>query len=237
MSQYQAYGNQLSVGDKLMGQTRLVGEQAAIIHQTYLLLSLSVVTAIVGAYIGATTPAIVQFFSGWMGWILAMVLLNVIPMVAMACRHNTFLGVSALLLDGFIAGLILAPILYLANRIAPDVVYTAMIITGIVFLAVTGYVMTTKRTFSAPRGLMAGIFFCIIGVVVLNIFIQATFLSLLISGAIGIFGVFILVYATSDVLNNPEANSPIPGALMLFAGLFNVFVAVLHILLAFTGRD
>jgi FtsH-binding integral membrane protein len=27
------------------------------------------------------------------------------------------------------------------------------------------------------------------------------------------------------------------GALMLFAGLFNVFVAILHILLAFTGRD
>jgi len=237
MSQYYSNANQLTFGDKIMGQTNLVGDQASVIHQTYLLLSLSVVSAMVGGYIGTTTPAIVNFFSGWLGWIFAMVLLNVIPAIAMACRRNTFLGVFALLLDGFVAGLILAPILYLASVIAPGVVTSAMIITGIVFLAVTGYVMTTKRTFSAPRGLMVGIFFYIVGVTVLNLFIQATFLSLLISGAIGIFGVFILVYATSEVLNNREADSPIPGALMLFAGLFNVFVAVLHILLSFSSRD
>ena len=56
-------------------------------------------------------------------------------------------------------------------------------------------------------------------------------------GAIGIFGVFILVNATSQVLNNPEYDQPVVGALMLFAGLFNVFVAIIHLLLAFAGRD
>ena len=60
---------------------------------------------------------------------------------------------------------------------------------------------------------------------------------MIISGAIGIFGVFILVNATSQVLNDTQFNEPVAGALMLFAGLFNVFVAILHILLAFTGRD
>jgi len=44
------------------------------------------------------------------------------------------------------------------------------------------------------------------------------------------------VYATSDVLNNPNADSPIPGALFLFAGLFNVFVAILNILLRLDRR-
>ena len=48
-------------------------------------------------------------------------------------------------------------------------------------------------------------------------------------------GVCILVYATSDVLNNPQADSPIPGALILFAGLFNVFVSILNLLLR-SGR-
>jgi FtsH-binding integral membrane protein len=60
---------------------------------------------------------------------------------------------------------------------------------------------------------------------------------MLISGAIGIFGVFILVNTTSQVLNNPEYDEPTMGALMLFAGLFNVFVAIIHLLLIFTGRD
>ena len=78
---------------------------------------------------------------------------------------------------------------------------------------------------------MTGIFFSIIGVLVLNAFLQIGFLGMLIAGVIGIFGVFILVYATSDVLNNPEIDSPIPGALMLFAGLFHVFVAAINLLL------
>jgi FtsH-binding integral membrane protein len=41
----------------------------------------------------------------------------------------------------------------------------------------------------------------------------------------------VLVFSTSSVLNTPDADSPIPGALMLFAGVFNVFVATLNILL------
>jgi FtsH-binding integral membrane protein len=39
------------------------------------------------------------------------------------------------------------------------------------------------------------------------------------------------------VLNSPEYDEPVGGALMLFAGLFNVFVAILHLMLAFSGRD
>ena len=61
--------------------------------------------------------------------------------------------------------------------------------------------------------------------------------SVLCAATLASVGVFILVNATSQVLNNPEYDEPTMGALMLFAGLFNVFVAILHILLAFTGRD
>lgn len=52
-----------------------------------------------------------------------------------------------------------------------------------------------------------------------------------------LFGVLNLVYTTSNILHNPEADSPIAGALMLFAGLFNVFVAALDILLRSTASD
>ncbi len=180
---------------------------------------------------GANSTAMVELFSGWMGWILAMVVLNVVPRIAIAVRHNPLLGVTALVGEGFVAGLVLAPVLHLASVVSPDIVQGAMILTAIVFCAVTFYVMTTRKTFSAPRGLMTGIFFSIIGVLVLNGFLQIGLFGMLIAGAIGIFGVFILVYATSDILNNPKIDSPIPGALMLFAGLFNVFVAAINLLL------
>ena len=107
--------------------------------------------------------------------------------------------------------------------------------TAIVFLSITAFVMFSKRTFSAPRGLMLGIFISITAAILLNAFLNIGFLGMLIAAGIGIMGVCILVYATSDVLNNPEADSPIPGALILFAGLFNVFVSILNLLLR-SGR-
>ncbi|HEX5432287.1 MAG TPA: hypothetical protein VFW83_09985, partial [Bryobacteraceae bacterium] len=71
--------------------------------------------------------------------------------------------------------------------------------------------------------------------IVLNGFLHIGFLGVVISLAIGAFGVFVLVYSTSGVLSTPDADSPIPGALMLFAGVFNIFVAALNILLYVMG--
>ena len=66
--------------------------------------------------------------------------------------------------------------------------------------------MTTKRVFPAPKGLMIGLMIWITAAIVLNIYVFSK-----------------------------EADSPIPGALMLFAGSFNVFVATLNILLRLGG--
>lgn len=227
----------LTVAEGLWGQTTLANDRAELIKKSYLLLSLSVALAIVGGSVGASSAAMVNLFSGWIGWILAMVVLNAAPRVALAARHDPVLGVTALAADGFVSGLVLAPMLHLASVIAPDLVPTALILTGVVFCAVTGYVMTTQKTFSAPCGLMTGIFFSIIGVIVLNSFLHLGILGMLVAGAIGVLGVLILVHATSEVLNNPEVDSPIPGALMLFAGIFNVFVSALDILLRAAGGD
>ena len=231
-----ALQNNLPLSQGLFGSTELDDARSATIKKTYLLLSLSVVSAIAGGYAGIQVPALISFFGSTVGWIVAMVALNAIPFVAMACRHNSVLGTLALIGDGLVSGLILAPVLFMANAVAPDVVPGALILTATVFAGVTVSVMITKVQFSAPRGLMAGLFFAILGVLVLNLFLDIGFLSLIISGAIGIFGVFVLVNATSQVLNNPEYDEPVAGALMLFAGLFNVFVAILHLLLALMGR-
>jgi FtsH-binding integral membrane protein len=64
-----------------------------------------------------------------------------------------------------------------------------------------------------------------------NSFIQLSGFGLIITIGIGIYGVVGLVYATSDVLNNPDYDNPVQGALMLFASLFNIFVTALRLLL------
>jgi FtsH-binding integral membrane protein len=221
--------------DNLTSTTSLSVQGAAVIKQTYVLFGLAVFSALAGGYVGGTSETMARLFSGWLGWILAIVLLNAVPRIAIAVRHNPVLGISALVLDGFVSGIAISPLLFFARMVAPDLVLAALAITAFVFIGVTGYVMVSGRTFSAPRGLMVGLFFSIMGATLLNAFLNIGVLGLLISFAIGMFGVCILVYATSDVLHTPDADSPIPGALMLFAGVFNVFVATLNILLRLFG--
>jgi len=225
------YDSQPSALQKLTGTIDLTANQASVIKQTYLLLGVSVFCAIAGGYIGATSETLVRFFSTWVGWIAAILLLNVVPRIAIAARNNPALGVTALVADGFISGIALSPILFFASRVEPVLILAALMITAIVFIGITAYVMMSGRTFSAPRGLMMGLFFAVGGAIVLNSFLHIGVMGMLISAGIGFMGVLGLVYSTSGVLRTTDSDSPIPGALMLFAGVFNVFVAALNILL------
>jgi modulator of FtsH protease len=226
-----------SVIDRISTTTVLTASQAAVIKQTYALFGIAVIAAMAGGYVGATTEAIVRFFSSWMGWIVAMIGLNFVPRIAMSARGNSALGTAALVFDGFFAGICLAPLLWFASLKAPLMIEAALGITAIVFVGITGYVFLSGRTFSAPRGLMVGMFFSIIGAMILNSFLQIGLLGILVSVGIGALGVIALVSSTSAILQSGDADSAIPGALALFAGVFNIFVATLSILLRLFGGD
>lgn len=226
----------MSATDKLFGTTTLDERQAALAKKTYALLSVSIATAVLGGWIGSTTPAIVNFGMHWYGWITMLVLINVVPHIALwASKKNPTVGILALGADGLISGLALSPLLCVASVIAPQAVPAALGVTGAVFVAVTGYIMLTRERFSAPAGLLSGIFFSLIAASILNIGLGFSLLSVAISVGIGILGVLMLVYATSEVLNNPDYNNPVQGALMLFAALFNIFVSALRLMLRLYG--
>ena len=229
------YDSGMSALQRLSSTTTLTAQQATVIKQTYMFFGLAVVSAMAGGAIGASSPTLAQFFSGWVGWIVAMVALNAIPYIAMSVRHNPVLGVLALFGDGFISGIVLSPILYFASLVAPAMITAALAITGIVFVAITAYIFLSGRTFNAPRGLMIGMFVSIMAAVVLNSFMNIGWLGMLVSAGIGIMGVVSLVSSTSGVLNSSDSDSAIPGALALFAGVFNIFVAALNILLRLGG--
>ena len=229
------YDSGMSALQRLSSTTTLTAQQATVIKQTYMFFGLAVVSAMAGGAIGASSETLARFFSGWVGWIVAMVALNAIPYIAMSVRHNPALGVLALFGDGFISGIVLSPILYFASLVAPAMITAALAITGVVFVAITAFIFLSGRTFNAPRGLMIGMFVSIMAAVVLNSFMNIGWLGMLVSAGIGIMGVISLVSSTSGVLNSSDSDSAIPGALALFAGVFNIFVAALNILLRLGG--
>jgi modulator of FtsH protease len=229
------YQQKSSALQNLTGTIPLTDQQAAVIKQTYILFGVSIFCALAGGYVGATSETLAQFFSGRVGWIVAILILNIVPRIAIAARNNPVLGVTALVADGFLSGIALSPLLWVARVVNPQLILGALAVSAFVFIGVTAYVMMSGRTFSAPRGLMAGLFFSIIAIVLLNSFLHIGLLGILVSLAIGALGVFTLVYSTSSVLRSSASDSPIPGALSLFAGMFNVFVATLNIALRLLG--
>ena len=120
------YDSGMSAMQRLSSTTTLSAQQAAVIKQTYVLFGLSVVSAMAGGAIGAGSETLARFFSGWIGWIVAMVALNAIPYVAMAVRHNPVLGVIALFGNGFFSGIVLSPILFFASLVAPAMISAAL---------------------------------------------------------------------------------------------------------------
>ncbi len=209
--------------------------RAATLRATYWFLSISIAGAVAGGLFGMRSEAIIDFFSSIFGWIVALVLLNVVPMIALRMVTRPAWGVFVLALDGFISGVVISPLLFVAAATAPQLIWMAVGVTAAVFLAVTFYVMTTRKMYSAPRATMTGAFLSIAAGVVLNHYLDLGLVGILISIAIAVFGVIVLVSNTSRVLRDPMNTGAIPGALLLFAGLFNVFLGVLNILLRILG--
>ncbi|MBF0432391.1 MAG: Bax inhibitor-1/YccA family protein [Fibrobacteria bacterium] len=228
----------MTFSDKMSRNVSISADKAQILRKTYLLLSLAVLGMMVGGKIGVSTPAILNLFFGFFGWILAMVALNAVPMIAMKFRHDPIMGTIAVFLDGFVSGIVLAPMLYVGQMISgQQIVTTAAWITLAIFASVTGYVYFTGLKWAPSRATFIGIFFAIIGAIVLNFFMNLTILEIAIAAGIGAFGVIVLVSATSELLHSNELDSPVPGALMLFSGVFMVFQAVFHLLMIFAGGD
>jgi len=108
--------------------------------------------------------------------------------------------------------------------------------TGIIFLGLSGYALTTKKDFSFLGGfLVAGMIMIIIASIA-NIFLGFTGLSLAISSiAIMIMSGFIL-YDTSRIINGGETNY-IHATVNLYLNIYLIFVHLLNLLGILGGDD
>lgn len=211
------------------------------LHTTYLYLSVAVAGAMAGAWFGAHSEAYLSlvFSAGMWFFIPLMIMINVIPALALAVAEKApRFAIPALAFDGLISGLALAPLVFVGLVYSGseasgggNFVSTAVVITGAIFAAITAYVHLNKTEFKVSSAVMWGIFGFAIVCIPLNMFLQSSLLSMIVSGVIGIFGAIQLAMATSTIVTNPQFNSPAAGALMLFAGLFNLFQAILHLLI------
>jgi modulator of FtsH protease len=151
---------------------------------------------------------------------------------------NSSLGLLfVFMLTGFM-GLTLGPILnvYLSTTNGGQLVMTALGGTGVIFLGLSGYVLTSRKDFSFMGGfMMVGImvaFLAGLGAMIFNM----PALSLAVSGMFILLMSGMILYQTSQIIHGGETNY-ILATVTLYISIYNLFLSLLQILTALSGDD
>ena len=199
-----------------------------LIRNTYVLLSFtllfSALTASISVALRVSPGVSLLCFGG-----AILMLFFVLPRFANS-MHGLWLTFAITGLFGF--GLGPSLMHYLAAPNGPQVVVTALAGTGVIFLALSGYALTTRKDFSFMGGFLVTGLLVVFGAILVNLFVAIPALSLAIA-AIGmlIFSGFIL-YDTSRMVHGGETNY-IHATIGLYVSILNIF----QFLLMFLGMS
>lgn len=210
--------------------TRSAVEINKVLKNTYLLLSMTLLFSAVCAWI---TMQMDLSFMARIGLLLA----GVATLFVLTKFQNSTVGLALVFVfTGFFGGA-LGPLLnYYIDVGYPGLIMEALGSTAIVFVALSGYAIISKKDFSFLGGfLFVGLVVAIIAIVA-NLFFAIPALYLAINAVIVfIFSGFIL-YDTSRIVKGGETNY-VMATVALYLNIYNLFTSLLALLNAFGGDD
>jgi modulator of FtsH protease len=118
----------------------------------------------------------------------------------------------------------------------PGLIMEALGATALVFFALSGYALTTKKDFSFMGGFLVGGVVVVIVAAIANMFFAVPAVSLAISAAIVFIMSGFILFDTSRIINGGETNY-IRATVSLYLNIYNLFTSMLHLLGAFGGDD
>jgi modulator of FtsH protease len=196
-----------------------------VLKNTYMLLAatlaFSAVTAMVSLFLAVPSWT-------YMVTVIGAMLLGifVLPRTAnSAAGIGVIFAITGLL--GFGLGAILQ--LYLSLPKGPQIIATAFGGTGVIFLGLSGYALTSRRDFSFMGGFLFAGMIAVLVAIVANIFFEMPALSMAISGAIILLMSGMILWDTSRIINGGETNY-IMATYGIYLSIFNIFISLLHLL-------
>src|SRR5947207_2841766 len=206
-----------------------------VLRNTYLLLALTMVPTVVGAFVGMATGGI----------ILANPIISTLVMLGsvsglqfgIAANRNSGIGVALLLLMTGLLGWWLGPILNvaLAMKNGMALVGYAAVGTGVIFLAMGAIASSTKRDFGfLGKFLFVGMIALLIAMIA-NMFLQIPALALTISTLVIVVFSLFLLYDLQRIIRGGETNY-VMATTGVYMSLFNIFANLLYLLMALTGE-
>ena len=151
---------------------------------------------------------------------------------------NSGAGIGVIFAITGLLGFGLGPIIsmYLALPNGPQIVGTAFGGTGVIFLGLSGYALTTRKDFSFMGGFLIAGLLMVFVVMLANIFLNIPALSLAISAIVIMIMSGFILYDTSRMIHGGETNY-IMMTISLYLNIYNIFISLLQILGIFGGDD
>ena len=209
-------------------------QQQRVLRNTYLLLALTMIPTVIGAYIGIYTGGIIFQFPIISFFVMLAAVIGL--QYAIAAHRNSALGVVLLLGMTFVLGWWLGPLLAVALSLknGPQLIGMAAVGTGVTFFVMAGIATTVKKDFSfMGKFLFVGMIVLLVALLA-NLFLQIPALGLTISSLVIVVFSLFLLYDLSRIVNGGETNY-IMATTGVYLSLFNIFANLLHLLMAFGG--
>jgi modulator of FtsH protease len=217
------------------GSGALAEQRNRVLRNTYLLLALSLVPTVLGAWIGVTTGIMRAMGPGLT---LAVFLIGAFGlMFAVEKTKNSAAGVPVLLGFTFFMGLMLSRLLsaILGFSNGPSLIMMAFGGTAAVFFAMASLATVIKRDLSGMgKFLFVGAVVVLVAGII-NVFVQSTAMMLALNVIVmGLFSAFML-YDIKRVIDGGETNY-ISATLAIYLDIYNVFQSLLSLLGIFGGE-
>lgn len=198
-----------------------------VLKNTYALLSMTLIFAGVMAFAGVTLNL------GYGGALIADIVAIAMLWFVLPRTANSASGIPVIFAITGLLGLGLGPVLSHYLSVNPSIVMTALGGTGVIFLGLSGYALTTRRDFSFMGGFLMVGFFVVLAAALANIFLQMPVLFLVVNAAIVLIMSGFILYETSSIIHGGETNY-IMATASIFLSILNLFQALLHLLGAFS---
>lgn len=130
-------------------------------------------------------------------------------------------------MQGASLGYILNHYLQLTN--GPSLIMQALGLTSIIFVALSGYALTTKKDFSFMKGFLFAGLIVMIGVMLINIFVGSSMVFMATNAGIALLMTGFILYDTSRIVNGGETNY-IRATISLYLDFLNLFISILNLL-------
>ena len=203
-----------------------------VLKNTYMLLSATLGFSAVTAVISMALAVPVWTY------IASIIVSMVLGMFVLPRTANSAAGIGVIFLITGLMGFGLGAILqiYAALPQGPQVIATAFGGTAAIFLGLSGYALTSRKDFSFMGGFLMAGFLVVLLAVIGNLFFAIPALSLGISAVVILLMSGFILFDTSRIIHGGETNY-IMATYGLYLSIFNIFINLLHLLMAFAGGD